>query len=65
MKTRARNLTRRTGAPRRLVTTLGELVSAAYEAVPGIGARKRQQALVLLTRSALARHMSPHVVFVR
>jgi hypothetical protein len=52
-------------APRRLVTTLGDLISAAYEAVPGAGARKVEQALVLLTRSPLARHLSPHVEFTR
>lgn len=52
-------------APRRLVTTLGDLISAAYEAVPGIGEIRRERALELLTRSPLARHMSPHVEFVR
>jgi hypothetical protein len=52
-------------APRRLVTTLGELISAAYEAVPGFGAQRIEQARALLTRSPLARHLSPHVEFVR
>ena len=53
------------GAPRRLVTTLGDLISAAYEAVPGMGTQRLERALTLLTRSPLARHISPHVEFVR
>lgn len=52
-------------APTHLVTTLGDLISAAYEAVPGFGESRREHALELLTRSPLARHMSPHVEFVR
>jgi hypothetical protein len=55
----------RRGTPRRLVTTLGDLISAAYEAVPGIGPQRLERALTLLTRSPLARHISPHVEFVR
>jgi hypothetical protein len=51
--------------PERLVTTLGDLISAAYEAVPGIGDKKLELALMLLTRSPLARHIHPHVEFVR
>jgi hypothetical protein len=58
-----RHSTRRTR--RRLVTTLGDLISAAYEAVPGIGTQRLERALTLLTRSPLARHISPHVEFVR
>ena len=50
---------------RPLKTTLGELISAAYEAVPGMGEKRLERALRLLTRSPLARHMSPHVEFVR
>jgi len=49
----------------RLVTTLGELISAAYDAAPGMGAQRIERALTLLTRSPLARHISPHVEFVR
>ncbi len=52
-------------AHRKLVTTLGDLISAAYEAVPGMGDQRLAGALRLLTRSPLARHMSPHVEFVR
>ena len=55
----------RRSAPRRLVTTLGELISAAYEAVPGFGTQREERALVLLTRSPLARCITPHVEFVR
>jgi len=50
---------------RRVVTTLGDVISAAYEVVPGFGDKKLERTLTLLTRSPLARHMSPHVVFVR
>jgi len=49
----------------RVVTTLGDVISAAYEAAPGLGNRKLERALTLLTRSPLARQMSPHVEFVR
>jgi hypothetical protein len=49
----------------RFVTTLGDVISAAYDAAPGFGNRKLEQALTLLTRSPLARQMSPHVEFVR
>ncbi|WP_242395428.1 hypothetical protein [Anaeromyxobacter oryzisoli] len=52
-------------ASRRIVISLGDLISAAYEAVPGIGDKKLESALTLLTRSPLARHLSPHVEFVR
>ncbi len=52
-------------AKKRLTTTLGDIISAAYEAVPGMGEKKLDRALKLLTRSPLARHMYPHVEFVR
>jgi hypothetical protein len=52
-------------APRRLVVTLGELISAAYDAVPGFGSQRSERAQKLLTRSPLARYISPHVEFVR
>ena len=52
-------------ASKRIVTTLGDLISAAYEAVPGMGDKKIERALTLLTRSPLARHLNPHVEFVR
>ena len=50
--------------PRRFVTTLGDLVSAAYDAVPGFGNQRLRRAMVLLTRSPLGRSLSPHVRFV-
>jgi hypothetical protein len=62
-RTGSKDVTR--SAPRPFVTTLGELISAAYEAVPGFGTQRLERALTLLTRSPLARHMSPHVEFVR
>jgi hypothetical protein len=65
MKTMARRRISKSNAPKRLVTTLGDLIVAAYEAVPGIGDKKIERALRLLTRSPLARHISPHVEFVR
>ncbi len=55
----------RKSAPRRLVTTLGDLISAAYDAAPGLGTQRIERALTLLTRSPLARHITPHVEFVR
>jgi hypothetical protein len=65
MKTRAGRTPTKKKAPHRLVTTLGELISAAYDAVPGMGTQRIERALTLLTRSPLARHISPHVEFVR
>ncbi len=65
MSTRVRRNSARQSAPRRLVTTLGELIAAAYEAVPGMGTQRVERALTLLTQSPLARHISPHVEFVR
>jgi hypothetical protein len=61
---RTRRTTKRS-APRRLVTTLGDLITAAYDAAPGMGSQRIERALTLLTRSPLARHISPHVEFVR
>jgi hypothetical protein len=65
MKTRAGRRSSKRRTPRMLVTTVGELISAAYEAVPGMGTQRLERALTLLTRSPLARHMSPHVEFVK
>lgn len=65
MKTRAGRRSSKHRTPRMLVTTLGDLISAAYEAVPGMGTQRLERALTLLTRSPLARHMSPHVEFVK
>ncbi len=65
MNTKSGRKTTRRATPRRLVTTIGDLISAAYEAVPGMGTQRLERALTLLTRSPLARHISPHVEFVR
>ncbi len=65
MTTKAPRRPNRKSPARPVVTTLGELISAAYEAVPGIGEKRLERALRLLTRSPLARHLSPHVEFVR
>ena len=62
---RRRRSSKSSNASRRLVTTLGELISAAYESVPGIGDQRLERALELLERSPLARKISPHVEFVR
>ena len=48
-----------------VVTALGDLISAAYDAVPGAGAQKLDRALALLTRSPLARQLHPQVQFTR
>jgi hypothetical protein len=49
---------------RPVVTTLGDLVAAAYEAVPGLGRDRLVGALRLLTRSPLARSVTPRLRFV-
>jgi len=60
-KTRRQSSVRRRS---RVVITLGELVAAAYEAVPGLGAERLERAKLLLTRLALGRSVSPRVEFV-
>ena len=65
IKVRRRRSSRSSNVSHRLVTTLGELISAAYEAVPGIGDQRLERALQLLERSPLARSINPHVEFVR
>jgi hypothetical protein len=52
-------------APKKLITTLGDLIAAAYEAVDGFGPQRAEAAKALLTRSPLARSIHPHVRFVR
>lgn len=64
MKTTTRKRTSPRLSPRRVVTTLGDLVSAAYEVTDGLGEKRLETARLLLTRSPLARAMSPHVRFV-
>ena len=48
-----------------MAVTLGDLISAVYEAVPGAPAQKLELAMRLLTQSPLARHLHPHLEFVR
>jgi hypothetical protein len=50
--------------PHRVVTTLGDLIVAAYEAA-GSGPARLDRAARILTESPLARSMSRHVEFVR
>lgn len=65
MKTTPRSSSKPRSARRALVTTLGDLISAAYDAAPGVGGQRLQHAMALLTRSPLARQLHPHVTFVR
>jgi hypothetical protein len=65
MKTTSRSPSKPRSVPRALVTTIGDLVSAAYDAVPGAGSQRLQLAMALLTSSPLARQLHPHVVFTR
>ena len=51
--------------PRRIVVTLGDLVSAAYDAADGLGIDRLERAAEILTTSPLARRMSRHLQFVR
>ena len=51
--------------PRHIVTTVGDLVSAAYECAHGSGTRRMEEAAQLLTRSPLARSLSRPVVVTR
>jgi hypothetical protein len=53
------------GLPKHVVTTLGDLISAAYDAADGFGSQRLERAAVLLTSSPLARRMSRHLQFVR
>jgi hypothetical protein len=61
MKNRKRESRRRVV---RVVTTLGDLVAAAYEAAPGFGVERLERARLLLTQSPLARALSPHLEIV-
>ena len=50
--------------PRRIATTLGELIAAAYE-VAGPGQERTDRAAYLLTRSPLSRAMNRNLQFVK
>jgi hypothetical protein len=66
MKRNARKNTngKKVPAHRRIVLTVGELIAAVYEATPGLGAKKLARAKEVLTHSALADHLNPHLRFV-
>ncbi len=51
--------------PRRIVTTLGDLISAAYDAADGFGKYKMERTAAILTASPLARRLSRQLQFVR
>ncbi len=63
MKNRRRTSVAR--LPRRIVVTLGDLISAAYDAADGLGAQRLDRAAQILTASPLARRLSRPLVFVR
>ncbi len=50
--------------PKKIVTTLGDLVSAAYEAADGLGERRLERAASILSAPQLARRMSRQLKFV-
>ncbi len=63
MKTRSRNAVAK--LPKRIVTTIGDLVSAAYDAADGFGTDRLDRAAEILTASPLARRLSRQLQFVR
>ena len=56
---------RQTGPSKKIVTTLGELIAAAYGAAEGDSRQRQKRAAMLLTDSPLARGFSRRLVFVR
>ena len=50
---------------RKIVTTLGELIAAAYGAAEGEGLQRQERAAALLSESPLARGFSRRLLFVR
>ncbi len=51
--------------PKRIVTTLGDLISAAYEAADGFGREKVERAAEILTAAPVSRRLSRQLQFVR
>jgi hypothetical protein len=51
--------------PKRIVTTIGDLISAAYDAADGFGTQRLERAARILTATPLARRMSRQLQFVR
>jgi hypothetical protein len=62
MKSRRKKISQ---LPRRVVTTVGDLVAAAYECAHGSGKRRLEEAAQLLTESPLARSLSRPVIVTR
>jgi hypothetical protein len=50
--------------PKQIVTTLGDLVSAAYEAADGFGRQRIERAASILSAPQLTRRMSRQLKFV-
>jgi hypothetical protein len=50
---------------KKIVTTLGELIAAAYGAADGDSQQRQERAAMLLTESSLARGFSRRLLFVR
>jgi hypothetical protein len=50
---------------KKIVTTLGDLIAAAYEASEGFGRERAERAARLLAESAWARRCSRQLQFVR
>jgi hypothetical protein len=51
--------------PKKIVTTIGELIAAAYEATDGLGTQRIERAAMLLSASPLARRLNRQLRFVR
>jgi hypothetical protein len=51
--------------PKRIVTTIGDLISAAYDAADGFGSQRLERAARILTATPMARRMSRQLQFVR
>jgi hypothetical protein len=51
--------------PKKIVTTLGDLVSAAYDAADGYGRQKLERAADILSAPNLTRRMSRQLQLVR
>ncbi len=51
--------------PKKIVTTLGDLITAAYDAADGFGRQKIEQAANILQAPPLARRMNRQLRFVR
>jgi len=64
MNMKKKSLALRARSARRLATTVGDLVSAAFEAAPGEGFARLAVARALLTSRSLARRLSRPILVV-